>query len=78
MTIKSTDINYDRKKFRKGWDLAFGKKSPLVGMADADVAAGTDESATVILNPCDHPGCKNHQSHPCEKCGGRGVIVNAP
>ena len=20
-------------------------------------------------NPCDHPGCLNHASHPCEKCG---------
>ncbi len=19
--------------------------------------------------PCDHPGCKNHVSHPCENCG---------
>jgi hypothetical protein len=19
--------------------------------------------------PCDHPGCQNHISHPCEKCG---------
>jgi hypothetical protein len=19
---------------------------------------------------CDHPGCRNHKSHPCEKCKG--------
>ena len=19
--------------------------------------------------PCDHPGCARHHSHPCEKCG---------
>ena len=22
-----------------------------------------------VFEPCDHPGCANHVSHPCEKCG---------
>lgn len=21
------------------------------------------------MDPCDHPGCLNHRSHPCEGCG---------
>lgn len=29
-------------------------------------------------HPCDHPGCLNHLSHPCEGCGrigGKGDIT---
>jgi len=29
--------------------------------------------------PCNHPGCRNHISHPCEGCGrqlARGQVIN--
>ena len=31
--------------------------------------------------PCNHPGCRNHISHPCEVCGrigARGFIYENP
>lgn len=27
-----------------------------------------------IKKTCNHPGCKNHKTHPCEVCGGIGYI----
>lgn len=39
-------------------------------------------NSNIIKNgePCEHPGCLNHRTHPCENCGringipvGRGV-----
>ncbi len=26
--------------------------------------------------PCEHPGCLNHLSHPCENCGKGGPLIN--
>jgi len=26
--------------------------------------------------PCEHPGCLNHLSHPCENCGRGGPLIN--
>lgn len=31
------------------------------------------------FEPCDHPGCKSHVSHPCEGCGRQwGTILEKP
>jgi hypothetical protein len=38
-----------------------------------------DRINRMFNEPCDHPGCKSHVSHPCEGCGRRwGVPMDIP
>ncbi len=34
------------------------------------------ETATKLSDPCKHPGCHNHLTHPCEGCGRQGGFAS--
>lgn len=43
-------------------------KPPDIIYPESDWTDYGDAEPMIILF-CDHPGCKNHVTHPCEKCG---------
>ena len=34
------------------------------------------EAATKMSDPCKHPGCHSHLTHPCEGCGRQGGFAS--
>lgn len=50
--------------------------SPLARVMGVDLAKGEDYSVITIPDgvECEHRGCKNHISHPCEGCGRKGAV----
>lgn len=68
---------------KKGLPGTVGSRTIYMGTktaadSNSDVMPGWEE-VLESGTPCDHPGCKQHVSHPCETCGrkaafGRAVI----
>ena len=55
--------NYTKEQFALG--VLYGLRAAQAMIEHASQPS----NAADPLQPCDHPGCENHVSHPCEGCG---------
>lgn len=72
--VEASSAAWDRvEKLREAWDVEWSRYKDEQLLAN-DPAWQAKEREKLLMTlpdgqPCGHPGCLSHVSHPCEGCG---------